>query len=283
MPQAAPAAQPAPQPAQPQFGLTSEMLAQAQKSSKGGGNVSDIKNQGMTLSRGLENPDAATIQGFWDNAKAEKDWLGFEKRSRGDAYNDRVNEWRAAQAQQNAAYDKEAGEVAMANQSKDLQRTARLNRFYTGVDTNTAAVASQYAPKVRPVDLSLAAQYNNVQPNNPFVRLSDENQKEKVKGGEKSADFNPKSFLDKLEAVSWEYKDSAKGLPGVEGGRQLGVMAQKLEKAGPVGENMVDEDAEGNKIVDYGKGFSAILASQAHLNKRLEQIESQYTTKKKKA
>jgi hypothetical protein len=96
------------------------------------------------------------------------------------------------------------------------------------------------------------------------------------KGGEvKSSEdgFDPKNFLDKLKAYSYEYKNPE--LPGAGEGRHLSVMAQDLEKAGPVGRSMVMETPQG-KMVDYGKGFGAILAAQADLNGRLNDIESRY-------
>lgn len=324
MPQAAPA-QPAAAPATSSFGLTPEMLAQAQQSSKRGGNTADIKNDSMTLSRGAQGPNNQQILDMTADAqrRQSRDIFGNVTQSDAENYQANLGRWFAARDAQNAAYDKQAGEVSMANENKDLQRTARLNRFYTGIDTNSAAVASQYAPKTAVQnsdwnsaqgaqraagigDQSNSNGWQNIQGHlnqfarNPYAQVlapgsavvasgiaqtSDERQKQSVKKEDVGAseNFNPKSFLDKLEAVSWEYKDSAKGLPGVEDGRKLGVMAQDLEKAGPVGESMVNEDAEGNKVVDYGAGFSAILASQAQLNKRLSQIETQYTTKKKKA
>jgi|GEM_PF-1947932 len=98
---------------------------------------------------------------------------------------------------------------------------------------------------------------------------------EKVKESKKSE--GPKEFLDALKAYSYEYKDSHKNLPGAGEGRHMSVMAQDLEKAGSVGKSMVQDTPDG-KIVDYGKGFGAILAAQAHLNERLSEIES----KKKK-
>ena len=57
-------------------------------------------------------------------------------------------------------------------------------------------------------------------------------------------------------------------------------MAQDLEKAGSLGKNMVEENEEGVKMVNYAKGYGAILAAQAHLNKRLDEIEKK--TKKKR-
>jgi len=91
-------------------------------------------------------------------------------------------------------------------------------------------------------------------------------------------DFNPKNFLDALKAYSYNYKDSHSDKPEAGRGRFLSVMAQDLENAGPVGKSMVEDTPEG-KMVNYGKGFGAILAAQAHLNERLSKVEK---SKKKK-
>lgn len=96
--------------------------------------------------------------------------------------------------------------------------------------------------------------------------LSDEKTKDK---------FEPKKFLDALHAYSFEYKPEFKNVPGAGEGRYLGVMAQDLEKAGPVGRSMVKDTPTG-KEVDFGKGLGAMLASQADLNKRLSSIEKGY-------
>ena len=90
-------------------------------------------------------------------------------------------------------------------------------------------------------------------------------------------DFSPQKFLDALKPNSYEYKDKFKKNSLAGEGRFLGVMAQDLEKAGPVGKSMV-EDTPMGKLVNYGKGFGAVLAAQAHLNQRLKALES----KKKK-
>ncbi len=86
-------------------------------------------------------------------------------------------------------------------------------------------------------------------------------------------DFNPKSFLDALQAYSYEYKNDYKDDKLGGEGRFLSVMAQDLEKAGPIGKSMVEVAPEGHKQVNYGKGFGAILAAQAHLNQRLSELE----------
>lgn len=93
--------------------------------------------------------------------------------------------------------------------------------------------------------------------------VSDKDKKKDVKDG----DTVSKNFLSALEAKTYKYKDKSLGE-----GKHLSVMAQDLEKAGPIGESMV-EDTPMGKIVDYGKGFGAILAAQAELHKRLEAIE----------
>lgn len=329
-----------------QFGVTSEMLQQAQKSSKGGGNISDIKNKEMTLQRGAAGPSADEILQMSTDAqrRQSRDIFGNVTQSDAENYQANLGRWFAARDAQNVAYDKEAGTVQEANAINDAQRTNRLNRFYTGIDSGSSALAaSQYAPKVvtpnSDWNSAQAAQnaagvgnqsqsggWQNIQGhlnqfvNSPYAsvagsliggpglggaiasgqlvsknpelaanpiqyglnRKSDENLKTDKKA-EGSADFNPKSFLDKLQAYSYEYKQGAKNMEGAGEGRHLSVMAQDLEKAGPVGQSMVQEDEQGNKSVDYGKGFGAILASQAQLNERLSQIEKMYPKKKKEA
>ncbi len=87
-----------------------------------------------------------------------------------------------------------------------------------------------------------------------------------------------KDFLDKLQAYKYEYKKEHHKNPLAGPGTHMSVMAQDLEKAGPIGKSMVESNEEGIKQVDYAKGYGAILAAQAHLNKRLDELES----KKKK-
>ena len=50
-----------------------------------------------------------------------------------------------------------------------------------------------------------------------------------------------------------------------------GVMAQDLEKS-PMGASFVQDTPQG-KMVDYGHGLAAILASQANIHDRLRQLE----------
>lgn len=98
--------------------------------------------------------------------------------------------------------------------------------------------------------------------------FSDERLKKDVHDGS----HDVAQFLDAIDAKSFKYKDQANGK-----GERMGVMAQDVEQGGPLGKQMVNNTPEG-KMIDISKGFGAILASQAELNKRLKALE----TKKKK-
>jgi len=86
----------------------------------------------------------------------------------------------------------------------------------------------------------------------------------------KPASNDLQDLLDKLSASKYTYKDDM-GLPE---GEQLGVMAQDLEKS-ELGEQFVEEDANGNKMVDYGKMGSTQMAALADLHDRLKKLEEE--------
>lgn len=94
------------------------------------------------------------------------------------------------------------------------------------------------------------------------MMASDENLKKDVKPGGASIE----AFLDALSAHKYSYKDKSYGE-----GEFVSPMAQELEKT-PIGDSMVVDTPQG-KMVDYGKGFGAVLAAQAHLNKKLKELE----------
>lgn len=99
---------------------------------------------------------------------------------------------------------------------------------------------------------------------------SDTNAKE----NKKPADKDTEKFLDALQASTYTYKDNKNGK-----GEHLGIMAQALKKS-KVGEGMVEETEEG-LVVNPGKGFGAMLAAQANINKRLKALESRKKKDKK--
>lgn len=78
--------------------------------------------------------------------------------------------------------------------------------------------------------------------------------------------FDPSKFLDDLTSVKYRYKD-----PGMGDGKQVGVMAQDIEKEVP---QMVHDTPEG-KVVDYNKAGGPILASMSSLNERLKKLEKE--------
>lgn len=92
----------------------------------------------------------------------------------------------------------------------------------------------------------------------------------RMKTGVKDGGGATGSFLDKLKAHEYRYKNPE--MPGAGEGQHFSVMAQELEKAGPVGESMVDDTPNG-KMVNYGKGFAAMLAAQADLHHRVKALE----------
>jgi hypothetical protein len=91
-----------------------------------------------------------------------------------------------------------------------------------------------------------------------------ESKRDFPKANKKLADM-----LDKLQPYEYEYKDTS--LPGTSEGRNIGIMAQDLEKS-EAGRELVKNTPDG-KVIDTKKTFSAMLAAQADLNKRLKAVE----------
>jgi hypothetical protein len=102
-----------------------------------------------------------------------------------------------------------------------------------------------------------------------MAAFSDETMK-KDKHAENGSSNDLYHFLDAIQAYKYKYKNP--DLPGAGHGEHYSVMAQDLEKT-PVGESMVDETPQG-KMVDYGKGFGAMLASMAQMHDRVKALES---------
>lgn len=79
-------------------------------------------------------------------------------------------------------------------------------------------------------------------------------------------EIDPSDFLDSITGYKYKYKDKKHGE-----GKQMGVMAQDLEKS-EAGSKLVVETPEG-KAVDYSKSGPSIMASLANLNDRLRKME----------
>lgn len=101
----------------------------------------------------------------------------------------------------------------------------------------------------------------------PKIRISDEDLKEDI-------DYNPEDvqkFMDRIKPAAYNYKDEVKDDPRASKNRELGVMAQDLEKS-KLGKEAVHDTPKG-KIVDYDNLEPKMLASLASLNERLKRIE----------
>lgn len=128
------------------------------------------------------------------------------------------------------AYKKAGGtSQALNNQSELFQKTGEANKKMLG-DAATSAAAI----------------------------FSDERLKDDVE------DFDPSKFLDDLTSVKYHYKN-----PKMGEGKQVGVMAQDVEKNAP---QMVEDTPQG-KIVDYNKAGGPLFASLASLHDRLKKLE----------
>lgn len=79
-------------------------------------------------------------------------------------------------------------------------------------------------------------------------------------------------FLNSLGVHSYEYKDEKYGE-----GRRISPMAQEIEQT-PLGQAAISTNAEGYKMVDYGKLGGTMLASLALLNHKYNELETQLKT-----
>lgn len=90
--------------------------------------------------------------------------------------------------------------------------------------------------------------------------ISDERRKQDVRpsAGEATA------LIEQLRAMKFR----------VDGGKeQVGVMAQDMEKAGPLGKSIVEDAPDGTKVLDQGKLSSATIAALIEMNKRVKKLE----------
>lgn len=100
------------------------------------------------------------------------------------------------------------------------------------------------------------------------VAMSDEKQKKNISNAS-----NPEvdDFLDNMGGHKYEYKNP--NMAGADDRTHYSPMAQELEKS-KIGKSMVYTDPNTNtKYVDYARGYGALMAATAELNKRLNKIE----------
>lgn len=88
------------------------------------------------------------------------------------------------------------------------------------------------------------------------------------------------SMFDDIDSHYFTYKP---GTPGDDGGQiHAGIMAQDLEKSGPVGQSMVKEDpASGYKMINIPDAVSTLLASISEHEQKLNEIDKRLSQLKK--
>jgi hypothetical protein len=103
-----------------------------------------------------------------------------------------------------------------------------------------------------------------------YLGKSDKNAKENIKPGK------GRDWVRALGSHEYNYKKDHGEDPST---RHVGVMAQDIEKTRP---DMVSEDSMGDKVVNYGKGFGAMLATMFELDRDLKELEDSFKKRAKK-
>lgn len=160
---------------------------------------------------------------------------------------------RNEQEKYNKALIQQKFENEMAKASGLAGQYTNKGKFETD---SAAAKASQYAAIGAGVDKAGESAAK-------AIIASDATSKKNIK----NADNQIQNLLDNISAYEFEYKNKKED----GSGKRLGVMAQDLEKS-EMGKELVIDD-NGKKKIDVNKLISTVLASQAHINKRLNKIE----------
>lgn len=150
-----------------------------------------------------------------------------------------------AAAQQAAGIQAQAARMRLAEQSQAMQMAqqqeaadrARMDR-YIGMGVSAAGSAAS-------------------------MLLSDEDAKRELGGGDRAAD----QLIAGLEPEQYRYHGEDPGTV------RLGVMAQDVERAGPMGEQMVGDAGGGMRGLDKDRALSAALATIGRLGERVEALE----------
>ena len=194
-------------------------------------------NAGQRQQVGLQNTSA--------NNSAEAANLAARQaaaNSRIDAQNQTAaSKANAAQTVYDNAVKKASGKAgALSNAANQASQAGAANAGLLGNVLTAGALAYKAAP--------VAA-----------VAASDRNLKENIE------DFDPAHFLDSITGYKYNYKPET-GLPRE---KQVGVMAQDVEKEAP----QLVEDTPDGKMIDYNKAGGPIFASLADLHRRLKELE----------
>lgn len=171
------------------------------------------------------------------------------------------NKQNVANANTGVANQQEVANQGLAQQNYEdsLQKANGQAGAYTSAANNANTDRSQDMSLIGTLGSAAATGFSS--PTKAATSVtSDEREKKDI------AQFDAGDFLDSLTGYKYKYKDPSNG-PG----KQIGVMAQDVEKEAP---QMV-EDTPSGKILDFSmdKAGGPILASLAHINERLKGLE----------
>lgn len=203
---------------------------------------------------------AAIAQGQMDQSTAEAMYNAQLQTNLQQAQINQQNQQMFNQLQ--AQYAAMGLDAATANQQAALQ----IQQLQQSGALSRAGLAQQETASQRQLIgglLGAGGQVGAAAAMGPAAAASDVAVKEDIQDG----DSKIRVFLDNLGTHDYRYTD-----PKYGEGRFVSPMAQELLKT-DVGKSMVFEDDDGVLNVDYGRGFGALLAAQASLNKRLAKLE----------
>jgi hypothetical protein len=149
-------------------------------------------------------------------------------------------------ANQEQQYNKELQQKQFSNEL--AKANGQAGALQAQAQADAAAEAAKQASTKQLIGAGLGA----------AATLSDERLKENVEP------FDASKFLDSLTGYNYNYKDQKNGK-----GKQVGVMAQDVEKEAP---QMVEETPEG-KAIDYNKAGGPLFASISNIHERLKELE----------
>lgn len=149
-----------------------------------------------------------------------------------------------------AAYQAKVDQAQFLTQSEIQQEAAR---------NGVAIQSGQAGEKAAAAGIGAAATI-------AAAAFSDERVKTDIHdGGDKV-----EGFLETIGTHAYKYKKPKMALRGE--GEFVSPMAQELERT-ELGKSMVRDTPEG-KVVDYGKGFGTMLATMAHLHRKVKALEA---------
>ncbi len=153
-----------------------------------------------------------------------------------------------------------------------------LNPYSDKNRENQLLESNPYSNKVRENQLMDSNPYNSEQKKESGMdasgimsmigSMSDERQKKNISN---TSDPEVEDFLDNINGSKYQYKNP--NLLGADNKTHYSPMAQELEQS-DIGKSMVYTQPNGTKMVDYGRGFGALMATTANLNKRLNKLET---------